>query len=81
MLVGGQHNRHRPLDVREAGIEHRPAGTRGIDHAVVHQQDQRINAVVCHRGSKPRAGFATHPDKVRLLSNNGDVAHHVTGSS
>ena len=68
---------HGPLYLElEEGVEHRPAGTRGVHDAVVHQQDQRVNAVVGHGRSKPGAGFATHPRPVRLVRDDQRLPAH-----
>ena len=64
MLVVGEHDRDRALDVGQAGVEQRPAGAGGVHDVAVAEQDQRVDALVPHGRPQPRAAFAVHPGAV-----------------
>ncbi len=65
--VVGQHHRDRAFDVGQAGIHQRPTGTCRVADMTVHQQDQRIDALVGHHGAQPGAHVAVHADAVWSL--------------
>ena len=67
MLVVSQHDRHRTLHVGQTRVEQRPNGTGRILDVAVHQQDQRVDPLVGHRGPKPRGDLGAHPGEVRLV--------------
>ena len=60
MLVVGEHDRHRTLDVRQARVEQWPTGTRCIDDVAVAEQDEGIDALLLHGGPQPGTAFAVH---------------------
>ena len=72
MLVVGQHDSHRPFDVRQARIEQRPAHPGGIHDVAVAQQDQRVDTVVGHRRVQTRTALAVHTRPVRFVRNAKD---------
>ena len=69
MLVVGQHDRDRTLDVRQPGVQQRPAGAGGVDDVAVAQQHERVDALLLHGGSQPGAAFAVHPGAIRQVRN------------
>ena len=69
VLVVGQHDRHRPLDVRQSGVQKTPTRARRVDHVAVAEQDQCVDALVRHRRAQPGADLTQHPAAVGLVGN------------
>ncbi len=69
MLVVGQHDRDRALDVRQPGVQQSPAGAGGVHHVAVAEQDQRVNTLVLHRVAQPGTALAVHPRRVGQVGN------------
>ena len=67
VLVVGEHERNRALDMRQPRVQQRPARAGGIDDVAVAEQDQRVNAVVFHGRSQAGTAFAVHPGEVRQI--------------
>ncbi|OBG61111.1 hypothetical protein A5704_18530 [Mycobacterium sp. E735] len=70
MFVVGEHDRDRALHVRQPRVQERPTGARRVSDVAVHQQYQRVHAVIGHRGPQPSASLGTHARPIRLI---GDV--------
>ena len=69
MLVIGEHDGNRALDVGEAGIEQPPAGTGGVHHVAVAEQDERVDALLLHGVAQSGTAFAVHARHIRKVRN------------
>ena len=69
MLVVGEHDRNRALDVGQAGVEQRPAGAGGVHHVAVAEQDERVDALLLHGVAQPGTAFAVHARHVGQVGN------------
>ncbi len=76
MLVVGQHDRDRALDVRQPGVEQSPTGAGGVHHVAVAEKDERVDTLLPHRIAQPGTAFAVHPRHVREVGNlDGGTVH------